>query len=149
VKKVLSKKILGIPTFLLVGLLVTGVAFGAYVTYFTDSSTVNEPFTAVMTDDLTDIYPGESDTVTIRVSNSAGVNLYAKVYDSITITQSDPDEDGYELTTEDITLTPTSNCLEVPAGGSTDFTFTVSVSPDAEPGSFDLTLHVERVESCP
>jgi len=133
----------------LVVLLAVGLALGAYVTSLQDSSTIQEPFTVTMTDDLADtIYPGESDTVIITVSNDASVPLYANVYDTINITDSDPDADGYLLEEDDITLNPDGDCLQVPADGSTDFTFTVSIEPDAEPGSFDISFKVERVSGC-
>jgi len=135
---------------LIIGLLIfAGIALGAYVTTLSDTSTVSEPFTAQFVDDLKDnIYPGESDTVTIRVSNSGSENLYALIKGSVTITNADPDEDGYLLHEGDVTLTPGAKCLEVPKGGYTDFEFTVSVKPDAEPGEFRVDFTVERVAGC-
>ncbi len=124
------------------------IVIGAWVVQQTDESIVAEPFTVIMTDDLADIKPGESDTVVIRVSNSATVDLYANVTDTITITDADPDGDGYLLTTADITLSPTYKCLLVPAAGSTDFSFTVSLAPDAEPGTFNVTFDTWRVSAC-
>ncbi|MCD6317521.1 hypothetical protein J7M02_00450 [Candidatus Aerophobetes bacterium] len=135
---------------LIIGLLIfAGIALGAYVTTLTDTSTVSEPFTAEFVNDLKDnIYPGESDRVIIRVSNSGSANLYAKIEGSVSVTNADPDEDGHEFTEDDVTLTPQTQCLEVPGGGYTDFEFTVSVKPDAEPGEFKVDFTVERVASC-
>jgi len=135
---------------LIIGLLIfAGIALGAYVTTLSDTSTVSEPFTAEMVNDLKDnIYPGESDKVVIRVSNSGSANLYAKIEGSVTITNDDPDEDGYKFVQNDVTLTPKVQCLEVPGGGYTDFEFTVSINPDAEPGEFRVDFRVDRVAGC-
>ncbi len=141
VKELLTRKVLAIPVF--VFLIAGSVGFAAVLvtTLTTRTSTVNEPFTASIIDDLKDLYPGESDTVTVRIWNAAPNSLYVKVTPEVVI------EEGSEITADEITVSDPI-CESVPASGYYDADFDVSVSPDAHTGSFHLDFDVERVATC-
>jgi len=139
-KKFLTKKVLAIPVF--VFLIAGSLGFAAVlVTTLTSStSTVSEPFTSTITDDLANLYPGESDTVTVSVDNAASVPLYVKVTPEVII------DDG-SITEDEITMSG-AVCDQVPAGSTYNANFDVGVSPDAHTGAFHIEFDVERVAGC-
>jgi len=126
--------------FLLLSFLAGGATGVVVWEQVTEPVEVLEPFTVGSTIPSSfSLYPGETRSYEISVSNASQADLKAKVVYSI-----DPDYDGDGVLVDlEVTVSPSESQL-VPAGGSVTFTVSVKVDADSPAGQVSIVWRVER-----
>lgn len=119
-------------------LLVSAVLYGAVYAYValtsTGEVTVREPLSWVGSNTFSvSLYPQESVSATLTLANASSSSLSV---DFITTVTPNPGSKGMSISVP--------NNLTVPATGQASFVVTVTAGKSAEPGTYSVTIEVDR-----
>jgi len=139
--KVLSKKLFGVSVLVWILLASVGMVAAYVVATVTTTTTVTEPISVSEETELpATIYPGESATYKVDITNASGAPTYSMTY---TITVSGPTGTSWSATVEGAAYT-SGTAVSLAGGVTHDLDITVSLASDAAPGTVDASVVVDR-----
>jgi len=139
--KVLLKKLFGAPVLAWI-VLASAITVAAFVvTTVATTTTVTEPISVSEETELpATIYPGQSATYKVDITNASGAPTYSMTY---TIAVSGPTGTTWSATLEGASYTSGTG-VSLVAGDTHDLNIMVTLASDAAPGTVDADVIIDR-----